>query len=438
MAVFMINICKFDRCGIIFKNLADLIQHIEENHIDNESSTLQYNNTKEIENATCLPLSYVLRFYTNKVKVEDEQDESIERNGLTTTGSVPLPTENVFINQIQSPPPPPLVTTQQLPSPSIVPVLSSSPQGSELGEDPDEDTMLEDSNDSWTLAEEYSSEYILKHGSKMTTPMDGNVEKPFACPVPGCKKRYKNVNGIKYHSKNGHKTDGRIYKNFKCHCGKSYKTSQGLKTHTLVQHHGSSSSSVCSNSSNSSGHHHHDNTTMTRIQDGDHQTDVLQVPSSRIKALTLKHIEALGVPVKTFVLSRNRTPPPASTSLPSNINVITTAACVKDSNNNSQSNVLEISTSLPASSTSAPITALELSPVLNNTLNNSTPMEINQDSAPMTPVTPTTQSFVHATSTPITIPASNATLLGPASSLLTPATSPSCSPVSSLSSYHSL
>ncbi|KAF2887310.1 hypothetical protein ILUMI_18863, partial [Ignelater luminosus] len=30
-------------------------------------------------------------------------------------------------------------------------------------------------------------------------------EKPFACSVPGCKKRYKNINGIKYHYKNGHK-----------------------------------------------------------------------------------------------------------------------------------------------------------------------------------------------------------------------------------------
>lgn len=42
-------------------------------------------------------------------------------------------------------------------------------------------------------------------------------EKPFACPVPGCKKRYKNVNGIKYHSKNGHKKDGKwVYKKFTC------------------------------------------------------------------------------------------------------------------------------------------------------------------------------------------------------------------------------
>lgn len=34
-------------------------------------------------------------------------------------------------------------------------------------------------------------------------------EKPFACPVPGCKKRYKNVNGIKYHAKNGHKKEAK-------------------------------------------------------------------------------------------------------------------------------------------------------------------------------------------------------------------------------------
>ncbi|KAI5729144.1 hypothetical protein M8J77_026013 [Diaphorina citri] len=436
MAVFMINICKFDRCGIIFKNLADLIQHIEENHIDNES-TLQYNNTKEIENATCLPLSYVLRFYTNKVKVEEDADDIVP-NGHSTAVPV-LPHHNVI--KIQSPPPPPIVTTQ-LPSPSIVPAVSSSPQGSELGEDLEEENMLEDSNDSWTLAEEYSSEYILKHGSKMTTPVDGNVEKPFACPVPGCKKRYKNVNGIKYHSKNGHKTDGRIYKNFKCHCGKSYKTSQGLKTHTLLQHHTSGNSTHHTHTTGNSTHHTHtsDITTMTRIQDGDHQTDVLQVPSSRIKALTLKHIEALGVPVKTFVLSRNRTPPPSP--LPtSNINIINTA--VKDSNNNS--NVLEINTTLAVSNTSTIVShsgssnshvsnGTQLSPHYTNmdTLNNNTNTPNNQPTGlPMTPNTPSNPvSFVHATSTPISIP--NAVL---ASSLLTPATSPSCSPASS---YHSL
>lgn len=33
MAVFLLNICKFNKCGMEFGQLVDLIQHIEENHI---------------------------------------------------------------------------------------------------------------------------------------------------------------------------------------------------------------------------------------------------------------------------------------------------------------------------------------------------------------------------------------------------------------------
>lgn len=33
MAVFLINICKFNGCGITFPSLGDLIQHIEDTHI---------------------------------------------------------------------------------------------------------------------------------------------------------------------------------------------------------------------------------------------------------------------------------------------------------------------------------------------------------------------------------------------------------------------
>lgn len=89
---------------------------------------------------------------------------------------------------------------------------SNTPTGSEMDE---EESMVvsesEDSNDSWTT-EEFSSEFIMRYGSRHSgtgTGANGSNEKPFACPVPGCKKRYKNVNGIKYHSKNGHKKDGK-------------------------------------------------------------------------------------------------------------------------------------------------------------------------------------------------------------------------------------
>uniref|UniRef100_A0A182J3I2 C2H2-type domain-containing protein n=1 Tax=Anopheles atroparvus TaxID=41427 RepID=A0A182J3I2_ANOAO len=90
---------------------------------------------------------------------------------------------------------------------------STTPTGSELDDDDMMVSESEDSNDSWTT-EEFSSEFIMRYGSRRHSssgagngPNSSN-EKPFACPVPGCKKRYKNVNGIKYHSKNGHKKDG--------------------------------------------------------------------------------------------------------------------------------------------------------------------------------------------------------------------------------------
>lgn len=52
----------------------------------------------------------------------------------------------------------------------------------------------------------YTSSFFRHSGSIGNAASN---EKPFACPVPGCKKRYKNVNGIKYHSKNGHKKEGK-------------------------------------------------------------------------------------------------------------------------------------------------------------------------------------------------------------------------------------
>ncbi|KAI2652944.1 Juxtaposed with another zinc finger protein 1 [Labeo rohita] len=121
----------------------------------------------------------------------------------------------------------PPVTPPITPSSSF---RSSTPTGSECDE---EEVEYEDSDsdESWTTESAISSESIL---SSMC--MNGGDEKPFACPVPGCKKRYKNVNGIKYHAKNGHRTQIRVRKPFKCRCGKSYKTSQGLRHHTINFH----------------------------------------------------------------------------------------------------------------------------------------------------------------------------------------------------------
>ncbi|PKU35657.1 hypothetical protein llap_14039 [Limosa lapponica baueri] len=76
----------------------------------------------------------------------------------------------------------PPVTPPITPSSSF---RSSTPTGSEYDEE-EVDYEESDSDESWTTESAISSEAIL---SSMC--MNGGDEKPFACPVPGCKKRYK-------------------------------------------------------------------------------------------------------------------------------------------------------------------------------------------------------------------------------------------------------
>ncbi|XP_048512641.1 juxtaposed with another zinc finger protein 1 isoform X2 [Athalia rosae] len=163
----------------------------------------------EQQQPTCIPLSYVLRFLTDAARKE---------------GVKP-------IHQSRS---------NQACLPSSARNKNNTPTGSEAEEGEDFVSEPEDSNDSWTTSSEFSADFILRYGSRVVnqtaTNQNNSSDKPFACPVPGCKKRYKNINGIKYHSKNGHKNDGKVRKAFKCPCGKSYKTSYSLKNHAAMQH----------------------------------------------------------------------------------------------------------------------------------------------------------------------------------------------------------
>jgi len=36
-----------------------------------------------------------------------------------------------------------------------------------------------------------------------------DLDKPYACPVRGCRKKYKNINGVKYHARHGHKREAK-------------------------------------------------------------------------------------------------------------------------------------------------------------------------------------------------------------------------------------
>ncbi|KAH8358527.1 hypothetical protein KR093_000701 [Drosophila rubida] len=250
MAVFLINICKFNGCFKTFPSLSDLISHIEDTHIDYDPKVVEQ---KELAQPASLPLSYVLRFISDDARKaastflsntsSTTSNTTATNTGSGNTGNAELKRKLAIKHHSYS-----MSSSNRSNTPTgkckVIPtdvkgdIDNLSIAGSEMDEDEMVVTESEDSNDSWTT-EEFSSEFIMRYGSRHSgggsngTP--GN-EKPFACPVPGCKKRYKNVNGIKYHSKNGHKKDGRVRKGYKCHCGKSYKTAQGLKNHALLTH----------------------------------------------------------------------------------------------------------------------------------------------------------------------------------------------------------
>uniref|UniRef100_A0A1A9WL18 C2H2-type domain-containing protein n=1 Tax=Glossina brevipalpis TaxID=37001 RepID=A0A1A9WL18_9MUSC len=145
MAFFSLNVCRFNGCGIVFPSLRDLIIHIENTHIDYDPKIIE---EKERSKPECSSLSYVSSFTSQN-----------ERMMLST-----FPTDNI------------------------------EPKHQDFS-----------SNQSSTIGDE------IWYSSKLSE-FEVNEEyanlKPYPCPIAGCKKRYKNINGIRYHSKNGHKNDG--------------------------------------------------------------------------------------------------------------------------------------------------------------------------------------------------------------------------------------
>lgn len=103
----------------------------------------------------------------------------------------------------------------------------------------------------YTTPEMMSPPQVIEHpGSNLVV-----VEKPYKCPVPGCDKAYKNQNGLKYHKMHGNCAANPIAfaaaqasgqpvsymvqenKPYSCNlCAKRYKNLNGLKYHTAHSH----------------------------------------------------------------------------------------------------------------------------------------------------------------------------------------------------------
>ncbi|KAG0712684.1 Juxtaposed with another zinc finger protein 1 [Chionoecetes opilio] len=339
MAVFLINHCKFNGCGLSFPNLLELIQHIEDTHIE-----LHTAKRRAAQQPSCLPLSTVLRFFspgtprtvsrkhalTTKATVlphaklqklshtRNSSPYSKTSNVTTETGilltsslipaakpsvvsslassngrgssmggsSVGTPSstrESTPVSAVSNSPPgrsggrhcfllcilklwrEALIYESQSPPACVVISVAVASVSVNLAVSDGEETFQsenDDSNDSWTTQDEIPADLIVKVASKGHTGTNAE-NKPYVCPVVGCRKRYKNINGIKYHAKNAHKKDNKVRKPYRCYCGKSYCTNLALKTHCA---------------------HTHNNETLTAVTTN--TGEVLQVPASQLATKT--------------------------------------------------------------------------------------------------------------------------------------------------------
>ncbi|XP_054161702.1 uncharacterized protein LOC128959722 [Oppia nitens] len=225
MAVFLINQCKFNSCGITFPTLTELIRHIEDTHLDFDPRVIEEH---ESQQPSCLPISYILRVFADNCRKESlNGGHNHMRKGIRSH------------------------------SPALS-LSSTTPTGSEMDEEDNGSDNDESSIDSWVNnPADDSANAILKIMSPPSSQASsGSIgfddkDRPYVCTNGNCKKRYRNANGLKYHIRNIHRnnpmahkcedqTTGQStasHKEYKCDfCSKIYKTSHGLKHHKKVHH----------------------------------------------------------------------------------------------------------------------------------------------------------------------------------------------------------
>lgn len=231
MAAFYKHICLWPNCGKKCSSLVELIDHIEVIHIDRDPKTLE---KQELTQPAAIALSYINCFFaeTTRPKKIPKQDGG-SHGHLSVTHDKRSPALKAARKQ------------QVYETNTIVDddLCSAS------------DAESEDSCNSWSTNTSQDNDLVLSRIANIEENREG--KRRYICPVKGCGKRYKNVNGIKYHAKYGHnrklETKPKIQKSsqrlttcvdggdeprkgYKCHCGKSYKSNSGLRHHQNTQH----------------------------------------------------------------------------------------------------------------------------------------------------------------------------------------------------------
>lgn len=252
MAAFFKYICRFENCQKKFNSLFDLINHIEYSHIIRDPIALKQ---QELSQPPAVALSYVNCFFSEHFKTGHHADDDI--SGSTASYTVKKYARNRIIEK----------------SPMLNDSVESMLDESDTYSDPGSDDSCQSWSTSASSTTPFSShnDNSLSNNSsnsftnitasitteslqgKFTCLEDSEGKKRFLCTVPGCTKRYKNINGIKYHVKNGHNKKetltGEVKKNYLCHCGKAYKSQSGLRHHQNTQHNNINTSNTSTSSS---------------------------------------------------------------------------------------------------------------------------------------------------------------------------------------------
>eukprot|EP00842_Homolaphlyctis_polyrhiza_P004435 jgi/Hompol1/4993/HPOL_001095-RA len=192
-AVLENEFCKdFFCCGRQLRDLHELLQHFEENHVHVESDGAEADDDDDDH----LPFEF---------ETMDDMDTD-----MSDGDSAALTYADMQRKQNQDP-------TAQLPSPSSQKL--SPPHTSNDSEDSlsQQQTALDRRDDRpfkckvAGCTKEYKNpgglKYHMQHGHCEDTgdpEMNNIIQKPFQCTVPECSKRYKNLNGLKYHIEHGH------------------------------------------------------------------------------------------------------------------------------------------------------------------------------------------------------------------------------------------
>ncbi|CAG9539410.1 unnamed protein product [Cercopithifilaria johnstoni] len=240
LALLSVNICQFGGCGLNFGNLHDLVQHIEEAHIpiiedeikkkeeSAKNSSLDDDPSKTAALTAIFPLSTIFKLFPS----------------LPPQKAVPVNPEPVKL------------AIGHYRKKTLAAAIAGTNVVGQAGDKSRFDPHDEESNDS------YKNEDCDDYDQ-------GTDERRHKCPVEGCNKRYKNLQGARYHARqvHGYTEDnganssvsfdltavvpGQVapliqsgasskYANlrpYKCsQCSKRYKTIVGLNNHVQQSH----------------------------------------------------------------------------------------------------------------------------------------------------------------------------------------------------------